>query len=343
MRSLRHFAPPVYTDTELDREEWRPIAGYPGYEVSDLGRTRSFRTKDRSKVGRQPIGDTPKIIGGHITNSGHAQVLLCRPEDKPRWHKAHSLVLEAFIGPRPPGMEACHADGNPANNRLGNLRWDTLRANRLDAMRHGTLNLAKLAEEDIPKVWAALVAGERPGLIAKRFGVTVGNIGAIRRGTSWSHVTRHLPGWPIYDAVPRYAFPVTIPDEFCGAEEVWRSVPDWTAYRVSNHGRVASCWDRRGKVFAFEEDQSTWFMGDEWRIAKLKIGPAGHPWIGLRMPGKAKTWFVHSLVLTAFAGPRPKGMIACHIDGDPTNNHASNLRWDTHRSNHQDRIRHSTG
>jgi HNH endonuclease len=50
----------------------------------------------------------------------------------------HTLVLQAFVGPCPAGMEACHYDGDKANNKLGNLRWDTKRANELDAIRHRT-------------------------------------------------------------------------------------------------------------------------------------------------------------------------------------------------------------
>lgn len=50
----------------------------------------------------------------------------------------HRLVLEAFVGPCPEGMEGCHGDGDPTNNSLGNLRWDTATSNQLDKVRHGT-------------------------------------------------------------------------------------------------------------------------------------------------------------------------------------------------------------
>lgn len=50
----------------------------------------------------------------------------------------HRVVLDAFIGPRPKGMEACHANGDPTDNRLVNLRWDTRSANAADSVRHGT-------------------------------------------------------------------------------------------------------------------------------------------------------------------------------------------------------------
>lgn len=51
---------------------------------------------------------------------------------------------------------------------------------------------------------------------------------------------------------------------------------------------------------------------------------------------------VHSLVLAAFKGPRPPGMEARHLDGDSTNNAASNLEWGTHKQNVQDKYKHGT-
>jgi len=49
----------------------------------------------------------------------------------------HPLILEAFVGPRPEGMIACHWDDNPANNRLSNLRWATPSDNMFDRIRNG--------------------------------------------------------------------------------------------------------------------------------------------------------------------------------------------------------------
>lgn len=102
-------------------EAWRVIAGYENYEVSDHGRVRNTVTGT--------------IRATCANNSGGYPRLLLRR--KP--HYVHTLVLEAFVGPRPDGMEACHRDGNPLNNRASNLRWDTHRANVWDAIRHGTM------------------------------------------------------------------------------------------------------------------------------------------------------------------------------------------------------------
>lgn len=58
-------------------------------------------------------------------------------------HKVHHLVLKAFAGPRPEGMEGCHDDGRQANNHRENLYWGTRSVNMLDQVRHGTHQFAK--------------------------------------------------------------------------------------------------------------------------------------------------------------------------------------------------------
>ena len=117
-------------------EKWLPVVGYEGqYEVSDHGQVRSM---DRINFrGRRTRGRTLKT-GKKM--SGHLLVALCRNNAKTTKY-VHSIVLESFLGPRPDGMEACHNDGNPGNNNVSNLRWDTRSANTHDQVRHGRHNM----------------------------------------------------------------------------------------------------------------------------------------------------------------------------------------------------------
>lgn len=55
-----------------------------------------------------------------------------------------------------------------------------------------------------------------------------------------------------------------------------------------------------------------------------------------------KRFGIHQLVLLAFVGPCPKGYACRHLDGDPKNNHLSNLEWGTYTENNRDRIAHGT-
>lgn len=117
-------------------ERWLPVVGYPGYEVSDQGRVRSLDRvltycRDGVEIHRAHRG---RLLSPGVMQSGHLLVVLGRGNVL----CVHKLVLEAFVGPAPAGTECCHYDGDPANNRLSNLRWDTRAANMADAVRHGT-------------------------------------------------------------------------------------------------------------------------------------------------------------------------------------------------------------
>lgn len=113
-------------------EAWKPVRGHEGrYEVSDLGRVRSLPqiTSDGRRLGT-------KVLCGRPQRSGHLSVPLTSASAC-RNALVHRLVLIAFVGPPPPGMHALHSDGDPANNRLSNLRWGTPSENSFDAVRHG--------------------------------------------------------------------------------------------------------------------------------------------------------------------------------------------------------------
>ena len=57
--------------------------------------------------------------------------------DRRKVRRVHHLVLEAFVGPCPVGLEGCHWDDDKDTNHLNNLRWDTHGANMNDAVRNG--------------------------------------------------------------------------------------------------------------------------------------------------------------------------------------------------------------
>lgn len=118
------------TATPLPR--WLPVVGYEGlYEVSDHGAVRSLERIDcRGRHIR------PRVLRQTRMRDGHMRVYLSADRSQ-AGHLVHRLVLTAFVGPCPDGMEGCHNDGNPANNWLSNLRWDTRSNNRHDAVRHG--------------------------------------------------------------------------------------------------------------------------------------------------------------------------------------------------------------
>lgn len=117
-------------------EEWRPIPEWETlYEVSDCGRVRSL-----SRVTRGGFAGTRKVKG-RIRKpvpraSGHVMVMLTDGEIR-KSADIHRLVMVAFCGPCPDGMEVCHNNGDPTDNRLSNLRYGTRSENIYDMVKHG--------------------------------------------------------------------------------------------------------------------------------------------------------------------------------------------------------------
>lgn len=119
-------------------ETWRPVVGYEDfYEVSDLGQIRSL---DRVMPHARYPGHTQRLTGRVLSpgiSNGYLSVVLSA-EARRRVVKVHTIVAEAFLGPRPTDRVACHENGIRTDNRLINLRYDTVSANVRDAVRHGT-------------------------------------------------------------------------------------------------------------------------------------------------------------------------------------------------------------
>lgn len=186
-------------------EIFKPIPGYPGYEVSDFGRVRSFwrsngsapGTKDGIPGGRF-IAPTPqRILIGGVNRGGYHRVTL-RRGGKNHSLTTSRLVLTTFVGPCPEGMEVCHNDGTRSNDSLANLRWDTKSANSVDSIQHGThVGLrqqgmhgpgAKLTDEQVGEIRGLYVHGHLQKDIAELFGVTLSNIWCIVHRKTWRHI-----------------------------------------------------------------------------------------------------------------------------------------------------------
>jgi hypothetical protein len=136
--ALGSLVPDHPDDLDLPGEHWLPIPGYEGlYAVSDLGRIRSL---DRV-ITRRTDGRTQKVKGRVLRLSRSVKgrpIVILSASGQSRTRPVHRLVLLAFVGPCPPGLEACHNNGDRTDNRLSNLRFDTHSANILDRQRHGT-------------------------------------------------------------------------------------------------------------------------------------------------------------------------------------------------------------
>ena len=90
----------------------------------------------RSKAGVLRV--FPSVVRhSTIDKAGRPKVALCR-EGLYRTCTVSVLVATAFKGAVPPGLLVCHNNGDPADNRPSNLRFDTQAENLNDTKRHGT-------------------------------------------------------------------------------------------------------------------------------------------------------------------------------------------------------------
>lgn len=195
-------------------EDWRDIDGFLGYEVSRFGEVRSWWIHGRSMYASKPktLKPTPNTV------SGYYYIVLTNVHGKTN-ALVHQLVLDAFVGPCPPGMEARHfPDRDKTNNKLENLSYSTHQENMDDRFTHGTVPRgdshwtkkmperivrgdehwarkhpervlrgsahfnARLDEEDYDQILKYLNEGYDQQTIAAWFGVSQERISAIKLG-----------------------------------------------------------------------------------------------------------------------------------------------------------------
>src|SRR5262245_4122456 len=194
---------PVQT-SDQPQVEYRDLGplGFPGYRVGDDGSVWS-------QLVRIPCHGFAYRTGGQWTRlrlykdsrpgKGYLRVVLHDRRRGRHRFSVHRLILEAFVGPCPEGMECCHHDGNPANNRLANLRWDTRRQNQPDARRHGSFarkprgerhGSAKLRTSQVLEIQRRGATGESAAALARAFGVSRTQVRNILSGKHWNHLAR---------------------------------------------------------------------------------------------------------------------------------------------------------
>lgn len=118
-------------------EIWLPVVDYEGeYEISDLANVRSL---DRTIITAHGITRTyrGRLLSHNSAGAGGHHVVVLSRAGVVRRALVHHLMLEAFVGPRPPEMFGLHRDDDPDHNLLPNLYWGTKSDNQDDKVRNG--------------------------------------------------------------------------------------------------------------------------------------------------------------------------------------------------------------
>lgn len=174
----------------LPGETFKDLPGYEGeYQVSDMGRVKSLKTK-RGMILR------PK------KNKYGYMVIMLSKNNVTKNYSMHSLVLTAFVSERPEGLVVNHKDGNKANNNLSNLEWVTTRENVWHShevlmnpygnppIRYGEKHhCAKLTKEKVIEIRELYSAGEFSSRqLGRMFGVSKVNILNIVNDKIWRNI-----------------------------------------------------------------------------------------------------------------------------------------------------------
>lgn len=174
----------------MDEAELIPVVGFEGlYVVSSQGEIMSV---ERVVYGKKKQTVREKVIGQFDNGHGYKTVRLWK-DGKQKMAYVHRIVLEAFSGSEP-GNDACHNDGNRANNALSNLRWDTRSNNHADKLLHGTMangekaRAARLTAAQVIAIRTRLSHGEEQQAMASMFSVSQPTISDISTRRTWKHI-----------------------------------------------------------------------------------------------------------------------------------------------------------
>lgn len=127
------------------REKWKDVDGFPGYQVSNKGRVRTFWKKKHYPTGYgtyNELVNDPKIMSTSDDGNGYQKLMLYSKETGKRYcKKVHRLVAEAFIPNNDPTRDTVdHIRSGPEgklDNSVGNLRWISRSENIKKAYRDG--------------------------------------------------------------------------------------------------------------------------------------------------------------------------------------------------------------
>ena len=180
----------VHEQTTSVIENWKPVVGYEmAYEISDRGRLRalarelSYRGRWGQMTRNAPAHDVKPVYD----SCGYVKYSLC-VRGKARQVHAHRLVLEAFVGPCPLGMQCCHGDGNPANNLISNLRWGSPRQNAYDRLLHGRTASAKLTIEQVKAIRLESSRGTSRKTLLQEYKLTQSHLTQILKRRKWASI-----------------------------------------------------------------------------------------------------------------------------------------------------------
>lgn len=166
----------------MNNPAWKPIPKYVGvYEVSHNGEVRRVDRKAFRTL--KPYKNTHGYLIVSLSLNGQVKD-----------YSVHSLVLKAFVGDCPDGLEINHINGVRDDNNLNNLEYVTRSDNHLhrtQVLRHGigeTNPMTSLKDIEVDRIRGLYRDGLTQKQIAKMYSTTREVISRIVLGKTWKHL-----------------------------------------------------------------------------------------------------------------------------------------------------------
>lgn len=167
------------------------IEGFPDYRVASCGEVWTKRVYTGN-----PDGEWKRLTQVMIGKDRNYPSVKMTNGFKTVTVRVHRLVLEAFIGSCPVGMQGLHNDDDQSNNKLRNLRYGTPAENTADSIRNGTYAFGSrkrantITEADVPVIRRLAAEGWTQTAIARKYGIYPSGISRLLSGKLWGHVPR---------------------------------------------------------------------------------------------------------------------------------------------------------
>lgn len=173
----------------LREEEWRVWPKDDRYEVSSLGRVRSYCRAGKQIPGRRR--EEAKYLKLSTNCFGYKTVWV---GVRNTYYMVHRMMLESFVGIPEEKMQGQHINDIRHDNRIENLKWGTHAQNMRDreqnrhTARGERQGHSRFSEEDVVEIRYHWAMGGTRKAIALLFDTKPSTIKDIVTNRSWKHV-----------------------------------------------------------------------------------------------------------------------------------------------------------
>lgn len=168
-------------------ETWKPIKGFPGYEISSCGNVRCFRNF------RGEITDDFRMLKPLLNQDDYFYVDLYTVDHRQVHKRIHRLVADAFIG-ESPDLVVNHINGNKHDNCVENLEWVTPKENSTHASLNGLYRTKKIKIIETGEVFNSIKeCAEKLGVDPSCISVALKDPKKTSKGVHFQQITEKQP------------------------------------------------------------------------------------------------------------------------------------------------------